>query len=141
MMKPLSFVSLAAFAIFCQGCGMLGSMLFDPYVKAAFSNPKSLTEIEAIKNDPAAYSGTYLAVTGIVNEVSGTTIEIDGYLTISRDSHPQSYFASAKVGDRITARGKFFPNRFSGKKPELRYARNDVANTAAQTTASPSSGL
>ena len=116
---------------------MLGSLLFDPNVKAAFSNPRSLTEIEAIKNDPAAYSGNYIAV----------TIGIDGYLTISRESYPQSYFAAAKLGDRITARGKFFPNRFSGKKPELRYARSDVslynngANKAAQTTASPSSGL
>jgi hypothetical protein len=141
MMKPLSFVGLAAFAMFFQGCGMLGSMLFNPYVKSAFSNPKNLTEIEAIKNDPAAYSGHYLAVTGIVTEVSETTLVIDGYLTVSRESHPQSYFASVKAEDRITARGKFFPNRFSGKRPELRYARNDVANTAAQTKASPPSGL
>ena len=140
-MKPLLFVGPAAFAIFCQGCGMLGSLLFDPNVKAAFSNPRSLTEIEAIKNDPAAYSGHYLAVTGIVTEVSETTLVIDGYLTVSRESHPQSYFASVKAEDRITARGKFFPNRFSGKRPELRYARNDVANTAAQTKASPPSGL
>lgn len=104
-------------------CGIIGPMLFDPSVRAAFINPAEVAPIDAIQTRPHEYSGKHIAVDGIATSVTQSVIILDGYLSIHHRGHP--YFKNIKLGDRVAARGKFTARGIGREGPAIRFPTSD----------------